>query len=182
MDLYELLKLAHIGATIVWIGSGLGLLVLLAAAEAWHDEGDVLRVIKGASILGPTLSVPSGLVVLATGLGLAWAGGFGWEAWIVLSLLGVAAVFALGAGVVGPKLEWATLIWERDDNRAEALACGRRAMRIARLDQVIQFTMLALMVTRPAWSNLGTLAMLGALATLAAILVLRPAPGSVEPA
>jgi uncharacterized membrane protein len=182
MDLYELLKLAHIGATIVWIGSGLGLLVLFAAAEAWHDENDVLRVVKGASILGPTLSVPSGLIVLATGLGLAWGGGFGWEAWIVLSLLGVAAVFALGAGVVGPRLEWATLVWERDDDRAGALACGRRAMRIARLDQVIQFTVLALMVTRPGWEDVGALAMLGVLATGAAVLVLRPAPGTAEPA
>jgi uncharacterized membrane protein len=178
MDLYELLKLAHIGATIVWIGSGLGLLVLLAAAEAWHDENDVLRVIKGASILGPTLSVPSGLIVLATGIGLAWGGGFAWEAWIVLSLLGVVAVFALGAGVVGPKLEWATLIWERDDNRAEALACGRRAMRIARLDQVIQFSMLALMVTRPGWEDVGALTLLGLIAAVAAVLVLRPAPGA----
>jgi hypothetical protein len=180
MDLYELLKLAHIAATIVWIGSGLGLLVLFAAAEAWHDEGDVLRVIKGASILGPTLSVPSGLIVLATGLALAWAGGFAWEAWIVLSLLGVGAVFALGAGVVGPKLEWATLIWERDDDRSAALACGRKAMRIARLDQVIQFTVLALMVTRPGWGDVGALAVMGVLATSAAILVLRRAPGSLE--
>ena len=180
MDLHELFKLAHIGATIVWIGAGLGLLVLFAAAEQWHDEADVLRVIKGASILGPTLSVPSGLIVLATGIGLAWSGGFGWDAWIVLSLLGVAAVFALGAGVVGPKLEWATLIWERDDNLSEALACGRKAMRIARLDQVIQFTMLALMVTRPGWEDVGTLTVLGLLALIAAILVLRHAPGSVK--
>ncbi|EYD74807.1 hypothetical protein Rumeso_03619 [Rubellimicrobium mesophilum DSM 19309] len=180
MDLYELLKLAHVGAMIAWIGSGLGLLVLFAAAEAWHDEGDVLRVVKGASILGPTLSVPSGLIVLATGLGLAWGGGYGWEAWIVLSLLGVTAVFALGAGVVGPRLEWATLVWERDDDPEQALACGRGAMRIARLGQVIQFTVLALMVTRPGWEDVGALTVMAVLAAVAGGLAMRPAPGSAE--
>lgn len=182
MDPYELLKLLHIGATIVWIGSGLGLLVLFAAAEQWHDEADVLRVIKGASILGPTLSVPSGLVALATGLLLVWGGGFAWEAWLVLSLLGVAAVFALGAGVVGPRLEWATLVWERDDDAELALACGRRAMRIARLDQVIQFAILALMVMQPGWADVRTLAALGLVVLVAAALVLRPARGAIEPA
>lgn len=182
MDPYEVLKLVHIGAMIVWIGSGLGLLVLFAAAEQWHDEGDVLRVVKGASILGPSLSVPSGLLVLVTGLGLVWGGGFGWEAWVLLSLLGVAAVFALGAGIVGPRLEWATLVWERDGDTAQALACGRRAMRIARLDQVLQFAILSLMVTRPGWEDVGALATLGILATVAAVLVLRPAPGTASPA
>lgn len=182
MDPYEVLKLVHIGAMIVWIGSGLGLLVLFAAAEQWHDEADVLRVVKGASVLGPTLSVPSGLVVLLTGLGLVWGGGFAWEAWVILSLLGVAVIFALGAGIVGPRLEWATLVWEREDDAVKALACGRQAMRIARLDQVIQFAILALMVAQPGWEDVGALATLGILATVAGVLVLRPAPGTVPAA
>src|SRR3712207_5911345 len=114
MDLFEVLKFVHIGATIVWVGAGLGLLVLFAAAEQSHDDADALRVIKGASILGPTLSVPAGFLVLVSGLGMVLIAGLAWEAWIVLSLLGIAAIFGLGAGVVGPRLEWATLIWERD--------------------------------------------------------------------
>ncbi|HVG48778.1 MAG TPA: DUF2269 family protein [Rubellimicrobium sp.] len=180
MDPYHLLKLLHIGAAIVWIGSGLGLLVLFAAAEQWHDEVDVLRVIKGASILGPTLSVPAALASLVTGLGLVWGGAFDWEAWLVLSMIGVAAVIALGAGVVGPKLEWATLVWERNDDMAAALACGRQAMRIARLDQVLQFAILALMVTRPGWEDTATLGGLGLLVVAAGLLVLRRAPGAAR--
>jgi len=180
MDPYEILKLVHIGAAIVWIGSGLGLLVLFAAAEQWHDDTDVLRVIKGASILGPTLSVPAGLAALVSGLGLVWGGGFAWEAWLVLSMLGVAAVVALGVGVVGPKLEWATLVWERHDDAAGALACGRQAMGIARLDQVLQFAILALMVVRPGWENVATLAGLGAVVVVLGAVVLRHARGTAR--
>lgn len=182
MELYEVIKLLHFGAMIVWIGSGLGLLVLFAAAEQWHDEADVLRVIKGASILGPALSVPSGLLVLLTGLVLVWSGGHGWDAWVLLSLLGVSVIFALGAGIVGPRLEWATLVWERHDDTVQALACGRKAMRIARLDQVIQFAILALMVIRPGWEDTGTLTVVGVFVVVLGALVLRPAPGTVTPA
>jgi len=178
MQPYDILKLVHIGAAIVWIGSGLGLLVLFAAAEKWHDDSDILRVIKGASILGPTLSAPSAVAVVITGLGLAWGGGFAWEAWLVLSLLGVAAVVVLGAGAVWPKLEWATLVWERHDDVPAALACGRQAMRIARLDQVLQFAILALMVARPGWDDSGPLAALGVIVVVAGLLVLRSAPGT----
>jgi hypothetical protein len=182
MDPQDILKLVHIGASIGWIGSGLGLLVLFAAAEHWHDEGNVLRVIKGASILAPTLSVPAGLAALISGLGLAWGGDFAWEAWLVLSLLGVGTVVALEAGVVGPKLEWATLVWERHDDTERALAYGRQAMRIARLDQVLQFAILVLMVARPGWKDAATLVTLGLLVAVAGILVLRRSPGAARPA
>lgn len=175
MDIYDVIKLFHYGAMIVWIGSGLGLLVLFSAAERWHDEADVLRIIKGASILGPALSVPSGLVVLLSGLGLVWLGGHGWDAWVVLSLLGIVVIFGFGAGVVEPRLDWATYVWERHDDTEQALDCGRRAMRVARLDQVIQFGILALMVTRPGWADMGTLAAIGIGVTVAAVLLLRPA-------
>ncbi len=182
MGFYEVLKVVHLGAIIVWVGGGLGLLVLFAAAERSRDDADALRVIKGASILGPTLSVPAGLLVLLSGLGMVWADGLAWEAWVLLSLLGVAAVFGLGAGVVGPKLEWATLIWERDGDEAKALACGRRALRIARLDQVLQFAILALNVIQPAWTDVGIIAGLGILVTIGVLLTLRPGPGLAEPA
>ena len=179
MDLFEVLKFVHIGATIVWVGAGLGLLVLFAAAEQSHDDADALRVIKGASILGPTLSVPAGFLVLVSGIGMVLIAGLAWEAWIVLSLLGIAAIFGLGAGVVGPRLEWATLIWERDGDAGRALTVGRRALRIARLDQGVQFAVLALNVIQPGWDDVGILATLGIVATVAAMIVTRPVPGMV---
>ncbi|MBP1805757.1 DUF2269 family protein [Rubellimicrobium aerolatum] len=178
MDFQDILRLLHLGALTVWIGGGLGLVVLSAAATGTHDDQHALRIIKGATILGPVLTVPAALAVLASGLLLVWAGSHPWEAWLTLSLLGTGVTFAVGALRVGPLLERAALVWERDGDEAQALRLGCRALRIARIDQVILFALLAINVLQPGWEDRGLLLTLAVAAAVAALLALRPAPGT----
>ncbi len=178
MDTYVLLKFAHVAAAIVWLGGGVAFLVLASASARKADPARLMTVVAQVAFLGQRLFMPASIVTLLTGLAAVHLGGFGWPAWAVLGLGGIAATMALGALKLGPMSEQITVTARRvgpDVARAHAL----ELLRWVRFDYVLQFAIVFLMVVKPAWQDVQLLAGVGLAVLLAGFAILGLQPRTV---
>ena len=152
MDLYGLLKLVHIAGAIFWVGGATLMTVLALIVMARGDDRGTLTLMRLLGLAGNKVFVPVGLVVIATGLVLGWLGGWGFAAWTVLAFATVVGTFALGGAVLGPSLERAIKL-DDEGKTAEALALGRRVVRLVKLDLGGQWAIISLMVLKPDWTD-----------------------------
>lgn len=153
MDLYLLLKLVHILGAIVWVGGASVLTLLVMLLDRKGDDLATLTSLDYIGTLGSRVFAPVGLLTILTGLTLGWLGGWGFAAWTVLAALTVACTFLLGALVLGPASERTVRIWKQEGDLAAAMALGRRALRLTKLDLGAQFAIIALMVLKPGWTD-----------------------------
>lgn len=152
MDLYGLLKLVHIGGAIFWVGGATLMTVLALVLLARRDDRGTLHLMRLLGLAGNRVFLPVGLLVIVTGLVLAWLGGWGFAAWTVLAFATVLGTFALGGAVLGPSLDRAIRL--DDEGKAEeALALGRRVVRLVKLDLGGQWAIISLMVLKPGWAD-----------------------------
>jgi uncharacterized membrane protein len=171
MDHLLLLKFIHVAGAVVWIGGGFGLVLAGSIASARASTDRLLSILALVGLLAPRLFVPASLVVLVSGILLATLGGYGWPAWLVLGLAGIAATVALGAGFIGPACERAL---KRGEMAGPAAARGDvlRAFRLARFDYVLHGAIVFLMVVKPGWNDLAPLAVVAAAISTGAVLTL----------
>jgi uncharacterized membrane protein len=171
MDHLLLLKFIHIAGAVVWIGGGFGLVLAGSLATARSSTDRLLSILALVTTLAPRLFVPASLVVLVSGVLLATLGSYGWPAWLVLGLAGIAATVALGAGFIGPACERAL---KRAEMAGPAAARGDvlRAFRLARFDYVLHGAIVFLMVVKPGWTDLAPLAVVAAAIPVGALLTL----------
>lgn len=175
MDFVLALKFLHIAAVILWLGAGAGLMLAGLLAGRRARPQDVLAVLRVLSLLGPRLFRPAGLVTLASGIGLALVGGYGWPAWVVMGLAGFAFTAVFGARVLGRGAETA-LATAAHAGPAAAVAPARRLFRLSLVDHAVQFAVVFLMVVKPGWGEIALLCGLAAVVTLAALATFRPLP------
>ena len=159
MDLYELLLFGHIVAAIIWLGSGLLLQVLAQRAERAGDDAALAKVADDAAQLTQVLFIPSSLVVLLLGVGLTIDGPWSLDyLWIVLGLLGYLATFLTGVLVMGPTSERITAIVQRDGGMSpEAMLETRKLLAKGRVDTVVLYLVVAVMVLKPTGDDVGLL-------------------------
>ena len=100
---YQWYLAIHILAVVIWVGSGFGLLVLIVRMRAEDDARSMAALLRGAEFMGPRIFGGSGLVALVFGLILVSKGDWPWDFWVIFGLVGWAAAFAHGAGVLGVK-------------------------------------------------------------------------------
>jgi uncharacterized membrane protein len=151
VDRYELLKFVHVGAAIVWVG---GAAITQFFALRTIASGDPLRLVaftRDAEWVGNRVMLPSALVVILLGFVLVWDGP--WElstTWIWLALLLFALSFLLGLLVLTPE---AKRIGDRIETEGpESPAVQQRIKRIlniGRVDLVLLFAIVFLMVVKP---------------------------------
>lgn len=178
MDFYSLAKFLHVAFAVLWLGGGFGLMLAAAVADRARNRDDFLAAMRLTTVLAPRLFVPGSLVVLVLGLAMMTLGGWRFDAWIVIGLLGFVAASAIGAGKLGPAAA-ATGRLAAEGRFVEAVATGRAMLRFARVEYVIQAVIVFVMVVKPGWSDHALLSGL-ALAAGAAILAILTAP--VRPA
>lgn len=152
MDLYLLLKFVHVMGAILWVGGAAILTLLVAILDRRGDDAATMTGVSYVALLGNRVFAPVGLVVILTGLVLAWLGGYGFSAWTVLAVVIVAGTFTMGAAVLGPTCERAVKTWAEAGDAA-AIALGRRVLRLVKLDLGGQFAIIALMVLKPGWTD-----------------------------
>jgi uncharacterized membrane protein len=180
MDFYLLFKFLHVAAAILWIGSGVGLVILGVAADSRKDIEDYGRIIKHVVFLVPRLFIPSSLAVLVCGLVAAWLSWSFSDLWIVIGLVGFAATFLTGNFLLGPRATKVTKIDAQSGMTPEAIAIGHELLTLAKFDYVMLFVVVADMVFKPTgsdWTVLGLMALAIVAAAIAFILpVLRRQP------
>jgi len=175
MDVFLVLKYAHVVSAILWLGGGFALLLACGMMAGRARAADQLSVVRVVALLGPRLFMPASIATLATGVALTVTAGWGWQPFTILGLAGIAFTALFGALVLGPAAERAVRRADAEGPVA-ALADARRLIRLARFDYAVQFAIVFLMVVKPGWSEMATFAAIGGVLALAALASFRPAP------
>lgn len=160
MLLYDLLLFLHIAAAIIWIGSGFLVHVLFFRAEQSDDPAALMGVLRDMGALGNTLFIPASLATFLFGVALAFVAGFSFsDLWIVLGLAGFLATFVTGAFFLKPRGDEIAAIMRRDGGMSdEAAQKARQLAAIGRIDYVVLFLVVAVMVLKPTANDVAVLA------------------------
>ena len=151
MDRYELLKFIHVGVAMVWVG-GATVIQFFALRALWSgDPRRLATFARDVDWVGTRVFIPSSLVVVVVGFVLVWDGP--WElgmTWVWLSLAIFAVSFVAGAGFFGPESK--RVAAQIDAEGAESPAVQARIARLiklTRIDLVLLFAIVFLMVVKP---------------------------------
>ncbi|HVY20051.1 MAG TPA: DUF2269 family protein [Bauldia sp.] len=174
MDLYLLLKFAHVIAAVLWVGAGVGLCILGIAASAASDRDGFMRIIRNVGFLAPRLFMPASVAAFIFGFAAAWMGwGFS-MLWVWLGIVGYAATFLTGNFLLRPRAERIGALIARDGVSDEAFALGNELLQISKFDYVMLFVVIADMVFKPTPTDWPVLAAMGLALAAAAIAFLPP--------
>ena len=148
---YALFKAIHVGVAVFWVGGGLLLVTLAFRAQRANDANEIVTIARQAAFVGEKLFAPAGLIVLAMGIAMMINTNWGWgHFWIVFGLLGYAATFAVGIGVLSPLAKQISASAQQHGPTApETLALIDRILLIARFDIAVLLLVVVDMVTKP---------------------------------
>ena len=148
---YAFFRLIHVAVAVFWVGGGLVLTVLALRAERSGDPTEKVVFTRQASFVGERFFAPAGLVVLLFGIAMMLHTDWGWgKFWIDAGLVGYAATFLTGIGVLSPSAKRiATLLEEKGPEHPETEAAIRRIMLVMRVDVGVLLLVVADMVTKP---------------------------------
>lgn len=168
---YEFFLLLHVAASVIWLGAGFMLALLVFGAAR---EGDRVREAgyhRDVGWLAPRLFIPASLATLVMGVILVIDGSWDFTLWIAIALVGWLASFLLGILYFKPEGERiGALVEEHGPDNAEADRRIRRLNIVDRIQLVILFTVLADMVIKPSADDTGVLVIgAGALAIALAL-------------
>jgi uncharacterized membrane protein len=181
MDTYLIAKFMHIACAVIWLGGGFALVVLGLIADRARSTADFLAVMRMVTQLAPRLFIPGSLLVLLFGLIMVWLGQLAFDAWIVIGLAGIAATAAIGTFILGPMAGRVVALSGNPATHGEAVRVGRRMLTFAKVDYVLQFAIVFVMVLKPVWSDLAILAGLGTVVALAVAILMIPARPRLAP-
>ena len=148
---YALFKTVHVTFAVVWIGGGFLLTLLGIIAEQKNDPNEIAIVARQAAMVGEKVFAPAGLVVLLMGIAMMLNTNWGWGSfWIVAGLIGYAATFLTGVGVLSPLAKKITAsVAENGPTHPETIALTKRILLIVRIDVALLLLVIADMVTKP---------------------------------
>ena len=172
MSYYEILLFLHILASIVWLGGGFALQLLVLRAERTNDHILLKKLAENAGWLAQRLFIPSSLAVLLLGILLTIEGpwGFG-DLWIVLGLVGYAASFLTGILFLEPEGKRIdAAMTAHGPGSAQAAHHVKRINTVQWMEIVILFLVVAIMALKPTGDDTGTIVLLAAI-VLAALAV-----------
>jgi uncharacterized membrane protein len=164
MSFYELLLFGHIVAVTVWLGSGLFIQIQATRAEHAKDAEGLRRIAVESADLGPVLFIPSSLIVLVLGLLLVVDGPWSFDyLWVVLGLAGYLATFLTGILIMKPGSERLAEIMNRDGMTHEAEIEIRKLLTKGRVDTIVLYLVVAVMVLKPTGDDVGLLVAMAAI-------------------
>ena len=148
---YALFKAIHVTFAVIWVGGGVSIMINAIRAQRTSDPKQVVTVAQQAAFLGEKIFAPAGLVVFLMGVAMMINTSWGWgHFWIIVGLLGYAATFSIGIGVLSPlakKIEHSAM--EKGPEHPETLALIDRIMMIGRVDIAVLLVVVLDMVTKP---------------------------------
>jgi uncharacterized membrane protein len=149
--MYNVLQFLHVSAAIVWLGSGVGLVALMAVMTRAGDRAAVMTVSRHLEVLGPRLFGPAAMSTLIFGVlmvvqseGLAFS-----DLWIVIGLVGVAVSLVFVAVSNPQQKRLAATVEEHGPEHPDVAAIGARLRMINLVDLVVLFVVVWAMVAKP---------------------------------
>lgn len=173
MDVYSIFKFLHVAAAMAWVGGGVTLFAMVLFAERAKDDAEMMRILGSVGLMGIRWFLPASALTLLFGLVMAFVGNLWTEAFVVIGLAGLFGSFLVGHFVLRVR-GMAVGALMAEGRLAEAMVEGRRVISVAKFDYVMLFVVVAVMVLRPAWSDLVTLGSLAAVLAVAAAVFLLP--------
>lgn len=173
MNWYLILKFIHVAGVISWLG-GAGALVF--AATISHTFEQRKSAIAIVTFLSPRLFIPALGVVLLSGGTLWWVGALTFDAWVAYGLTGILITGTLGVALLGPEAERISKLIEANAPQQEIATRTTKLLRMAQADMVVLASIVVVMVTKPSWSDTGSLfALIAVVIAAAAFFLTRPA-------
>jgi uncharacterized membrane protein len=165
MSRYDAYKFVHVTAAILWLGAGVMIQILAARAQRTRDDDYLRRLFHDAGALGSIFFIPASLTVVVFGILMVVDGPWDFEPlWIVLGLAGYAATFATGAFILGPRAQKAAARLEQEGAMSPSIAAEmRRVLLLGRVDTVVLFLVVAVMVVKPTGDDAGILVAMAAI-------------------
>ena len=149
--LYRILLFVHVYSVILWVGPGVLFQLMTERAASTDDIGMLRNVVREGERLGKKLFGPASLLVLATGIWLAFEGDWGFgHVFVVGGLVGVVASIVVGAAFIGPtvkRLEQGLASSETLDPEMKGWLI--RLRNVGRVDSVIMVVVVFLMTVKP---------------------------------
>jgi uncharacterized membrane protein len=148
---YAVFRVTHVVLAVFWVGGGVTLTILGLRAERLDDPAEMATLARQAAFVGERLFAPAGLVVLLMGIAMVINGDLGWgHFWVIAGLVGYAATFATGVGVLSPLAKKVdVLLREKGPDDAETQAAIHRILLVARVDQAVLLLVVADMTLKP---------------------------------
>jgi uncharacterized membrane protein len=148
---YAIFRVVHIVVAVFWVGGGLTLTILGLRAERLDDPVEMATLARQAAFVGEKLFAPAGVLVLLMGIGMVVNLDLGWgHFWIIAGLVGYAATFVTGVGVLSPLAKKVdTLLTEKGAEAPETQAAIQRILLVARVDVAVLLLVVADMTLKP---------------------------------
>ncbi len=148
---YAVFKAIHVVVAVYWVGGGLLLTTLALRAQRSNDPNEVVSIARLAAFAGEKIFAPAGLVVFLMGIAMMINTDWGWgHFWVVAGLIGYAATFGVGVGVLSPLSKQIAASAESNGPTHETtLALIDRILLVARFDVAVLALVIVDMVTKP---------------------------------
>ncbi|HSG79860.1 MAG TPA: DUF2269 family protein [Acidimicrobiia bacterium] len=151
MEFHEVLKFVHVAAAIVWVGGAVTLELFGGRTARRGDTGAVVAFSEDAQVIGRIYGLATALV-LAMGIWMVIdspAIEFS-DAWILISLILTAVMFVAGPGFFEPTAKKiGAAAAEHGGDAPQTKALISRMMVVGRLDSLVAFFIVWLMVVKP---------------------------------
>ena len=148
---YAVFRVIHVIVALVWVGGGTLLVVLGVLAEKRNDPHELATIARQAAFVGERIFAPAGLVVFVMGVAMMINTDWGWgKFWVIFGLIGYAATFAVGIGVLSPLAKRvAQSVEDNGPEHPDSVALVQRLLFIGRFDIALLLIVVADMVTKP---------------------------------
>lgn len=173
MYLYKIVVFLHVGAVVLWVGSGFGLLVLGLFAERAGDRNELAHLTRQSLSLA-RFQGPMAGVVLVFGVAAAWLSWSFADLWIDIGIAAFVLLFLSGLIYFAPRINRAIALFDNDGATDAAVAEARDAMMAARFDYTLLLLVVADMVFKPRLADWPVLLVMAILLAAAWYFFLSP--------
>jgi uncharacterized membrane protein len=148
---YSLFKAVHVVLAVIWVGGGVTIMIHGIRAQMANDTKSIVTIAQQAAFMGEKVFAPAGLVVFLMGIAMMINTSWGWgHFWVVIGLIGYAATFAVGVGILSPLAKQIhQAAEEKGPEHPDTVALIERVMLIGRFDVAILLLVIVDMVTKP---------------------------------
>ena len=148
--MYNFFQFLHVTAAIVWLGSGVGLVALIAVMTRSGDTSTVMAVNKHFEVLGPRLFGTAAMSTLLFGVLMVLVSDSieFTDTWIIVGLVGVAISLVIVGVQNGIRKKLMAAIEQHGPEHPDAQAAMSSTRRLNYIDLVVLFVVVAAMVTQ----------------------------------
>lgn len=148
---YDVYKMIHVVAAVVWVGGGATLVVLALLIQRENDPGALAAFGQRVEFIATRIFIPASLVVLVFGILMMLNGDLDWgQFWVIAGLVGFAATFLTGIAFLSPQTKrFNALVEEKGAESPEAQAALGKLLLVGRFDVALLLLVVADMTAKP---------------------------------